>query len=656
MKKIISGILSAVLVLQLFVTVVTANAITVSFTLIGADLIAEGGVSRTWIGETEYEADEGSSVASLIERVFDENGISSVGVDYGYISSVTAPIEFGGHVLGEFTNGMFSGWMYKVNGESPQVGIDSYMLSDGDSVVLYYTNNFLEDVQASEAVNDDKIYDNSNTEDIKAVDEVLKGTVKYLQGTVKEPSCAQVGGEWLIMGLARSGEKAEDGYFEGYLKRLEEYLDKNNGILHETKYTEYARVSLALMSLGVDPEAFCSYDLIKPLSDYEKVIAQGTNGAVYALITLCAHDFGYDEVKEKYVEFILSRQNGDGGFALSENVESDPDVSAMAIQALSVYEERSKVKTAIEKALEYLSRSQTTDGGFISGGTQSCESSAQVLIALLMSGNDIEDEYFVKGGRGVYDSLVSYYSGGGFLHTSGGEVSLMATEQACYALAALKRFNDGKNSLYDMRDVELSERKASQKQEDTTAESSVEFFDISESIFKTEIEEIAKRAVINGRSQGEFAPEAKMTRAEYAAIVVRAMGLSGGSCSFDDVKESDWFFESVGTAYANGIINGVSETEFAPQGTIVREEAALMCARAVALSKDTSLNDAAIRDALSVFDDYTKISSWAREGMAYCAENGILRTDLMEINPREEISRGEVAYMIYNLMRILEKL
>ena len=164
------------------------------------------------------------------------------------------------------------------------------------------------------------------------------------------------------------------------------------------------------------------------------------------------------------------------------------------------------------------------------------------------------------------------------------------------------------------------------------------------------IEALAEKGVINGMTADTFAPDAGLTRAQFCAIVVRALGLSQeNTTEFTDVLQSDWFCGFVGAASKAGIVNGVGNGKFAPQGAITREQAATMLARA---SKTLGLSGTA-RDAdgaLSKYPDAAKASGYAKDALAFCAENGILESDRTELKPGEAICRCEVAQMVWNLL------
>ena len=145
-----------------------------------------------------------------------------------------------------------------------------------------------------------------------------------------------------------------------------------------------------------------------------------------------------------------------------------------------------------------------------------------------------------------------------------------------------------------------------------------------------------------------------MTRAEFATIIARGLGLpTKDGAVFSDVSSADWFYDYVNTAYAYGIVKGVSENEFNPNGTITREESAAMITRAAALcGMDTEIDISHARDILAQFSDYVKAADWAICSLSFCYGEGILPSDVMEIKPKESVSRAEIAYMLYNMLKL----
>lgn len=280
----------------------------------------------------------------------------------------------------------------------------------------------------------------------------------YLTAAVSAPRYGSLGGEWTVLALARGGADTETAYFTDYYAALEQTVREANGVLSERKYTEYSRVILALSALGKDARDVAGFDLTLPLGDYEKTAAQGVNGVIYALLALDSRDYPMPQnaaantqaTRQLYVDAILAAQLADGGWSFMGE-DADPDLTAMALQALAKYREQSSVQLAANRALVCLSAMQNADGGFSSWGSENAESCAQVLLALNALGLDADDSRFVKNGHSVLDALLTYQNAdGGFCHERSGETNLMASEQAACALASLVRAERGESGLYRM--------------------------------------------------------------------------------------------------------------------------------------------------------------------------------------------------------------
>ena len=505
----------------------------------------------------------------------------------------------------------------------------------------------------------------------------VQGSAAYMVSAVKSPEVGSIGGEWAIIGLARSGYTVPTNYYEDYYARVEKYVKNCSGVLHERKYTEYSRVILALTAIGRDPSKVAGYNLLMPLGDFEKTIWQGMNGPIWALIALDSGNYDIPKnpaaktqaTRQLYIDEIVTNQKKDGGWSLTDTGDSDVDITAMALQALAKYQDQKAVKSATDKALDYLSDVQDSNGGYASWGTTNVESVAQVVVALCELGIDLGDSRFVKNGHTLTENLLSFrQSNGGFYHVLDGSDgnNQMSAEQGFYALVAINRAENGKNSLYRMGDVIKATTKPSTTVKKGSADASVSvpavtapgttFSDVKNHANKAAIEALASRGIINGMGQGTFMPNKTMTRAEFAAIVTRALGLAAKDTkAFTDVPSSKWYAGYIGTANSSGIVNGVGSGKFNPDGTITRQEAAAMVARAAKLcGLDTAMDAAATKDMLAQFGDYRSVASWAKEPMAFCYSVNILDQSDLNIEPTKAILRCEIAQMLYNMLSAAE--
>ena len=305
------------------------------------------------------------------------------------------------------------------------------------------------------------------------VSKVLNDTMDQLAKTVTAPAFGTGAGEWTVLDLARGGYYALDSqYFKDYYNRIVETVNEKaasvnrDGALHKVKSTENSRLIMALSAIGKDATSVGNWDLIKPYSTQgmKWITKQGINGPIFALIALDTHNYPTTDttIRQQCVDYILDKELAGGGWALS-GTEADPDITAMALQALAKYKDQPKVAAAAERAFGKLSAIQRDNGGYASWGSVNSESIAQVIVATTAWGIDPDtDPRFVKNGKSAVDALLTFYveEGRGFAHVLenspgyvGGEVNGMATDQACYALVAYNRFQNGKTALYDMSDV-----------------------------------------------------------------------------------------------------------------------------------------------------------------------------------------------------------
>ena len=301
----------------------------------------------------------------------------------------------------------------------------------------------------------------------------LNETMAQLAATVTEPNFGTGAGEWTVLSLARGGYYDTDSkYFEDYYSRIEQTVKEKaasvnlNGALHKVKSTENSRLIMALSAIGKDPTRVGGVDLVGAYSanGFSWIKKQGLNGPVFALIALDTYNYKTSDatIRQQCVDYILQAELANGGWALS-GTTADPDMTAMALQALAHYADNADVKDAAERGFAALSGIQNDNGGYASWGSVNSESIAQVIVACTAWGIDPNtDSRFVKSGGSAVDALLEFYipEGKGFAHVletsggyAGGEVNAMATDQACYALVAYDRFVNNRNPLYDMTDV-----------------------------------------------------------------------------------------------------------------------------------------------------------------------------------------------------------
>lgn len=185
-------------------------------------------------------------------------------------------------------------------------------------------------------------------------------------------------------------------------------------------------------------------------------------------------------------------------------------------------------------------------------------------------------------------------------------------------------------------------------------ENKVSFSDLAkvEAWAGREITVVAAKGAIEGKSEGKFVPQDKVTRAEFAKMLIRALDLENGSATetFADVDSDDWFAPYVSAAAQLKIINGRSATKFDPNATITRAEMATMIARALKVSRGAA-DVADVNAALKGFADAGNINATLKDGVAFAASHNIVVGNAGKFLPKNNATRAEAAVIIYRALK-----
>ncbi|SHK56931.1 S-layer homology domain-containing protein [Tepidibacter formicigenes] len=171
-------------------------------------------------------------------------------------------------------------------------------------------------------------------------------------------------------------------------------------------------------------------------------------------------------------------------------------------------------------------------------------------------------------------------------------------------------------------------------------EREITFEDIQAHWAKDNIESMATKGVVKGYNKDEFRPNNKITRAEFAKLLVNALELDvlKDKGTFNDMS-SHWAKDYVYTAYKAGLVKG-ADGKFNPNANITRAEMATMIGRA--LESDE-------KEDLSKFYDSNNIPSWAKEALSKAVAQGLIKGDNNLFRPNDNTTRAEAATVIYRL-------
>ncbi|HYF83411.1 MAG TPA: S-layer homology domain-containing protein [Clostridia bacterium] len=165
---------------------------------------------------------------------------------------------------------------------------------------------------------------------------------------------------------------------------------------------------------------------------------------------------------------------------------------------------------------------------------------------------------------------------------------------------------------------------------------------------KKEIEVMASKGIARGTTDKTFAPDESITRGDYMAILVRALGVNAVITeNFSDIKATDINFKEIAIARKLGITNGVGNNMFKPDEYITRQDLMVLTERALSAVKKIK-NKGTAAD-LDKFSDKSKVASYARDSVATMLKEGILIGAGAELGPVEKTTRAQAATIVYRI-------
>ena len=160
-----------------------------------------------------------------------------------------------------------------------------------------------------------------------------------------------------------------------------------------------------------------------------------------------------------------------------------------------------------------------------------------------------------------------------------------------------------------------------------------------------------ENGIFKGVTETTFAPNDKLTRAMLVTVLYRVEGepATNRSIPFADVDMGAYYANAVSWAKQNGIVNGVSETEFAPNDNITREQiAAIMHRYAQYKGYDVSVGE---NTNILSYDDFDNISEYAIASMQYAVGSGLMKGKTAStLNPKDNATRAEIAAILHRFI------
>ena len=169
---------------------------------------------------------------------------------------------------------------------------------------------------------------------------------------------------------------------------------------------------------------------------------------------------------------------------------------------------------------------------------------------------------------------------------------------------------------------------------------------------KEAIEALTSRGVLDGVSPYRFAPEQAITRAELVVMLVRMLGLTAEADSnFADVNPSASYYHDIAIAKKAGLIQGVTDKEFQPEAKVTREQWMTIIERALGQMK--VINESENEDALNTFTDRKQIADYARRSAAALVKLKLIEGANQQLLPKKTTSRAEASLVLYRIIPLV---
>ena len=182
------------------------------------------------------------------------------------------------------------------------------------------------------------------------------------------------------------------------------------------------------------------------------------------------------------------------------------------------------------------------------------------------------------------------------------------------------------------------------KNTDSTLGGKMRFSDMEDAKWALDkVETLCEKGILSGVGDGKFEPHRYVSREEFAKMLCSLGGFEpqAGEIPFNDIPKDSWSYPYVCTAYKNGLISGVSISQFSPRSMVTREQAATMLCRMINMDIEEGL------DAFE-FDDDSGISDWAKSAVYSLRSKGIINGRTSKIfSPKEAMTRVEAAVLLF---------
>jgi len=596
------------------------------------------GYENTILSKTSGEIKNGDTVLSFTKRILRKKDI-----DYddrgGYLSNIDG--------LKQFDKGSKSGWMFSVNGDFPEIGADNVRLREDDYIKWLYTSDMGKDIgnKYEEVVEEFKyeiFIDEFASE--KELSEAIGNSQDILQDKIKEANTENE---------KESAIKEANKIYKSILSIPTKNITKELSV----EIIDNSVKTIKNMVDLIDNE-----DSFEVQQEISKVFEKNV-GLVLKLI--CVID--NKEIVDKYLDDILKTNNQMLNKSNMNVKLNKLKINTLAIDISNIIENNNAISlplSLLKKANEVgisniFIKNDLTIFNITPNTIKSDDSNNKLVFASnivdkktlpdnvskLLSENNILINLEAKLGdkeiTNFNDTIqVSIKYDGDVKKSDEVTVFLLEDDGNIVSVGGIY---DEKTKMVKFLTNHFSNYYV--KNESKSFEDSIDHW------ASNEINVMASKGIIKGKTNELFMPNENVSRAEFAVLVSRMLKLKSDSnnVKFNDIQKDDWYYEDIALNFENGLINGRSENEFDPSGKISRQEMAKIISN-ILLKNNYIKSDNGILDK---FIDKDEISNWAKDDIALVIREQIFKgVDSNKFGPLESVNRAQAATILYRVYKL----
>ncbi|WP_432408118.1 S-layer homology domain-containing protein [Wukongibacter sp. M2B1] len=582
------------------------------------------------LSKTEVEIEEDDTVIDVLERVLEDENIKYK-IKNGYVKSIDGQSEF--------DLGAKSGWMFSINDEFPEIGAENAEVEDGDYIKWLYTTDLGVDIGAvtsgiliedeiHEALERARVFLKSSRFTEKDMVKIIRDIIELVKDNFSE---------------LETRNDAEDlvDYTGDVLRVVEAAVERIESEKYKKEIIDILETlsEFLIESSEVIKEENTKNRVEKDASKIISVLLRATAGM--------KEDNYIDDIMDSLVEVIIK---------FNKEKKLELEIPILSKAEVKINFSKGLLENVFKKGIDIIEiKTEIASINIESDTFNNTNRKKDILIEIkkideLENGIALVLETMINGDKihNLYEPIdvrVPYSSNGE--NEKDIAVFLLRDDGIKKKIAAKYDFST--------KSVVFMTSELGKYILEMSGKNKKEFTDLNDHEWAKEaVKVMVEKEIVNGRSDTKFDPNAEITRAEFATLIVRVLEYEMNdevAIPFEDVDANSWYYKYISTAYQNGLINGKTEKEFDPEGSITRQEMTKIIAKVFKNESFVTKEDTE----LDSFKDKEDIAVWAKSESALVVNEGII-TGMEDgrFAPKEKANRAQAVVMLHRLYNLIK--